>query len=123
MRRAWRHLHGARHGVHRRRERHDGDREFAHRDQGVREREDHAERSGGGAEVRGGYRIEEGSRQFSRSEYSQDYGAARVIERDSFRVGPRCLTACPGLNGGPRRFDFTGIDARGYLVWPGKVEY
>jgi hypothetical protein len=34
------------------------------------------------------------------------------------------LRPCPDHCGGPRRFfGYAGIDDRGYLVWPGKVEY
>jgi hypothetical protein len=73
-----------------------------------------------------GGRIEGSSERFAEGYASRGgYGDVRVIEheRDSVRRGPRCLTACPGQRDDPRRFDFTGIDERGYLVWPGKVEY
>ena len=71
----------------------------------------------------GGYRMEEGSREISRSIYSSGHGDERLVERGDVPSGPRCLTLCPGPHAGPRRFDAAGIDARGYLVWPGKTEY
>jgi hypothetical protein len=62
------------------------------------------------------------SRQVTRSESTQVYGDERFAERgrEVFRgEAYACPRACPGH----RTFDYAGIDARGYLVWPGKVEY
>jgi len=67
----------------------------------------------------GGYRAEEESRAFS---------GERLIEHagQDVRGGlPGCPLDCrTGWRGqGHRTFNYAGIDARGYLVWPGKVEY
>jgi hypothetical protein len=52
--------------------------------------------------------------------YEESSESDRTIVRRHGDFGS-CPRGCPG--GRPRDWDFTGIDARGYLVWPGKVEY
>ncbi len=56
-----------------------------------------------------------------RSETSRLYQDGRVVirERQDYAVRPGCPRDCNWR----RDFDMAGIDARGYLVWPGKVEY
>jgi hypothetical protein len=58
-----------------------------------------------------------------RHEAGRSEESVRTIYRRSedFGPGPPCPGPCPGA--GRRDWSFTGIDARGYLVWPGKVEY
>jgi hypothetical protein len=63
----------------------------------------------------GGYRMREETRDELRTRAWRSDDGGRVIVR---RGG--CPGACPG---GRRDWDYAGIDARGYLVWPGKVEY
>jgi hypothetical protein len=60
----------------------------------------------------------EETRETSRSEAWRASGGERVVVRQGDRPCPdRCRPA------GYRTFDYAGIDERGYLVWPGKVEY
>jgi hypothetical protein len=79
----------------------------------------------GGQGFHGGYRVlQEESRGFASSQSSHFGAGERVVEhyreegRDAF--GP-CPLDCRG--GAYRRFSYAGVDGRGYLVWPGKVEY
>jgi len=62
-------------------------------------------------EMRSGYRMREQSSESDRL----------VVRREGYGAGRPCPRTCPGA--GHRDWDFAGIDARGYLVWPGKVEY
>jgi len=76
----------------------------------------------------GGYRAEEDTRRTERSEFSSAYGGERFVERDREEVhGARpCPLDCRGGLPGDWRgggYRAAGIDERGYLVWPGKVEY
>ena len=64
-----------------------------------------------------GFEAREESRVVSRSEDWRVSGGAHREFRGAVRP-------CPGPCGGPRHgFGYAGIDDRGYLVWPGKVEY
>jgi hypothetical protein len=54
-----------------------------------------------------------------RSDTSRLYQDRVIMREDYAAVRPGCPRDC----GGRRDFDMAGIDARGYLVWPGKVEY
>jgi hypothetical protein len=65
-----------------------------------------------GMEMHGGNR--------TREELSESDRLVVRRREDSGATRP-CPRACPGA--GYRGWDFAGIDARGYLVWPGKVEY
>ncbi len=95
----------------------------------AREHDDHGALMGGGASgeqdserfARLGVRESEETRETSRSEVWRS-GDARVVVRQSDRGA---LRACPDRcrPAGYRTFDYAGIDGRGYLVWPGKVEY
>ena len=74
---------------------------------------------------RGGYRIlQEDSRGFASSQSSHFDSGERVVEhyREESRGGfGRCPLDCRGE--AYHRFSYAGVDGRGYLVWPGKVEY
>lgn len=93
------------------------------------QRDDRGGLMGGPAvELRGGYRSEETLRQTERSQ-SYGYGDQRFFEsdREDVRGGVRgCLRDCRGGWTGDWRgggYRAAGVDGRGYLVWPGKVEY
>ncbi len=73
---------------------------------------------GPSVDLRGGYR----------SEFSQSYGGDRFVERyrEEAHGGRPCPLDCRGGLPGDWRgggYRAAGIDERGYLVWPGKVEY
>jgi hypothetical protein len=80
---------------------------------------------GPAVERRGGYRSFEESRETERSSSFHAFGGERVIER--YREnGPRpCPLDCKeGWTGDWRGgYRAAGVDPRGYLIWPGKVEY
>ena len=68
---------------------------------------------------------------FARADGFEAREESRVVSRsEGWRISDgahrefRELRPCPGACGGPRHgFGYAGIDDRGYLVWPGKVEY
>jgi len=71
---------------------------------------------------RGGYRLEEGSRETERMDSWR-------VHRDGVAPGRGGILGCPircmpvlGMDPG-RDYRAAGIDASGYLIWPGKVEY
>jgi len=67
----------------------------------------------------GAYRLHEETREDLRAEAWRSGERRRVIVRRGEAYGG-CPRACAG---GYRDWDYAGIDARGYLVWRGKVEY
>ena len=78
--------------------------------------------------MRGGYRTEEESRFSERSDSSGFDGGERFVERyrEETRGGRPCPLDCRGGLPGDWRgggYRAAGVDERGYLVWPGKVEY
>lgn len=81
-----------------------------------------------GDRLLGGYRSEEDANGTERSEFSQSHDGARFVERyrEEAHGGRPCPLDCRGGLPGDWRWDgyrAAGVDERGYLVWPGKVEY
>jgi hypothetical protein len=141
QRRLWsRHRHGVRHGdAYALRERRAwdhgrpwpgdrSDRDSVDHDRFAREHDDRGALMGGssGGQYSGrfaylGGREREETRETSRSEAWRFGGEHVVVRQEDHRALRPCPDRCRPT--GYRTFDYAGIDGRGYLVWPGKVEY